>query len=236
MDIEISEPTGQYLPDQIVLLGDSIFDNAPYVNAGESVSEQLTDLIKAQARKTSGGVNSITTQVKLLAVDGNVMADLQSQIERANSKSHLSSQYAYLSCGGNDLLGYNATGLLEAKAYNIGDALNSLHQVRELFRQNYRKMLTVTLRAFPNLTVSTIYDAVPTLSKAETIALGLFNEIILREAAEHQVPVLDLRILCNEPDDYAPVSPIEPSKQGAGKIAQAIFDQYTQRKYNFHGV
>ncbi|MCE9830528.1 hypothetical protein [Vibrio diabolicus] len=46
MNIETSEPTGQYLPDQIVLLGDSIFDNAPYVNTGESVSEQLTGLSK----------------------------------------------------------------------------------------------------------------------------------------------------------------------------------------------
>jgi hypothetical protein len=236
MDIENSEPTGQYLPDQIVLLGDSIFDNAPYVNTGESVSEQLTGLIQTEAMKTVSGANSTTTRVELLAVDGHVMANLPGQIARARSKTHFNMQCAYLSCGGNDLLGYAASGLLDIGANNIGDALSSLHQVRECFRKEYRHVLAVALRKFPKLTVCTIYDAVPTLSKAETIALGLFNEVILKEAAEHRVPVLDLRILCNEPDDYAPISPIEPSKQGAGKIAQAIFNQYTQRKYNFHGV
>ena len=76
MDIEISEPTSQYLPDQIVLLGDSIFDNAPYVNTGESVSEQLTGLIQTEAMKTVSGANSTTTHVELLAVDGHVILNI----------------------------------------------------------------------------------------------------------------------------------------------------------------
>lgn len=235
MNIETSEPTDQYLPDQIILLGDSIFDNAPYVNTGESVSEQLTGLIQTEAMTTASNANP-TTHVELLAVDGHVMANLPGQIARARSKTHFNMQCAFLSCGGNDLLGYAASGLLDIEANNIGDALSSLHQVRECFRKEYRHVLAVALRKFPKLTVCAIYDAVPTLSKAEIIALGLFNEVILKEAAEHRVPVLDLRILCNEPDDYAPISPIEPSKQGAGKIAQAIFNQYKRRKYNFHGV
>lgn len=235
MNIETSEPTGQYLPDQIVLLGDSIFDNAPYVNTGESVAEQLTGLIQTEAMTTASNANP-TTHVELLAVDGHVMANLPDQIARARSKTHFNMQCAYLSCGGNDLLGYAAAGLLNIESTKIGDALGSLYQVRECFRQEYRHVLALALRKFPKLTVCTIYDAVPTLSKAETIALGLFNEVILKEAAELRVPVLDLRILCNEPDDYAPISPIEPSKQGAGKIAQAIFNQYKRRKYNFHGV
>lgn len=236
MKIEISEPTAQFLPNQIVLLGDSIFDNAPYVKAGESVSEQLTSLIQAEAAEKPAGINSTTTQVELLAVDGHVMANLPSQIERAKESRYFNLQPAFLSCGGNDLLGYAASGLLEIDANNIGNALDSLHQVREQFRQNYQQMLTKTLAKFPKLTICTVYDGVPTLSNAEKIAMGIFNEVILREAAECQLPVLDLRVICNEPEDYAPVSPIEPSKQGAAKIAQSIFNQYTQRRNNFQGV
>ncbi|CAM4206464.1 SGNH/GDSL hydrolase family protein [Vibrio neonatus] len=228
MNTGINEPTAKYLPDQIVLLGDSIFDNAPYVSAGESVSEQLASLIQTK--------DSTTSQVELLAVDGHVLADVPRQIALACSKTHFNLQCAYLSFGGNDLLSYAVSGLLEVKAKNVGDALDSLHQVREQFRQNYQHVLALAGRKFPKLTVCTVYDGIPTLSNAERISLGIFNEVILREATKRRFPVLDLRIICNEPDDYAPASPIEPSKKGAGKIAQAIFNQYTQRKNDFLGV
>jgi hypothetical protein len=34
--------------------------------------------------------------------------------------------------------------------------------------------------------------------------------------------LLDLRLICTEAADYAPVSPIEPSSRGGQKIAAAI--------------
>ncbi|WP_182988708.1 hypothetical protein [Massilia sp. Se16.2.3] len=37
-----------------------------------------------------------------------------------------------------------------------------------------------------------------------------------------RLPVLDLRLVCTDKADYASVSPIEPSAQGAFKIAAAI--------------
>lgn len=52
--------------------------------------------------------------------------------------------------------------------------------------------------------------------------MALFNEVILFEAARLQVPVIDLRVLCDSPADYSEVSPIEPSEQGCFKIAAAI--------------
>ena len=50
----------------------------------------------------------------------------------------------------------------------------------------------------------------------------MFNDVILREAAGHQLPVLDLRLVCTDAADYAAVSPIEPSAAGGAKIAAAI--------------
>jgi hypothetical protein len=44
--------------------------------------------------------------------------------------------------------------------------------------------------------------------------------VITRAAFTHDLPLLDLRLLCNEDADYA--NPIEPSVQGGRKIAGAI--------------
>jgi len=65
-------------------------------------------------------------------------------------------------------------------------------------------------------------DGVPRLEPGLRTALAPFNDVILREAAAHRLPVLDLRLVCDHPDDYAAVSPIEPSGSGGEKIAAAI--------------
>lgn len=46
--------------------------------------------------------------------------------------------------------------------------------------------------------------------------------MILREAVQRRLPVLDLRLVCAGRDDYASSSPIEPSAVGGYKIAAAI--------------
>ena len=232
MKYNANEKSGQYLPDQIVLLGDSIFDNAPYVASGDSVCEQLQEKFN-----NTSSFNSLTPQVELLAVDGNVMANIPSQILRAQPKGNYSQRYAFLSCAGNDLLGYNASGLLSAQADTVSGALETIYKVREHFRKSYKTMLNAAQQQFESLTICTVYDAVPNLSNAERVALGIFNEVILHEASERKLPVIDLRTLCIQAEDYAEVSPIEPSKQGAEKIAQAIFDQYTHYiNYNNRGI
>jgi hypothetical protein len=48
----------------------------------------------------------------------------------------------------------------------------------------------------------------------------MFNDVILRMAFEHHLSVIDLRLVCNEPSDYA--NPIEPSGSGGRKIAHSI--------------
>jgi hypothetical protein len=53
-------------------------------------------------------------------------------------------------------------------------------------------------------------------------ALAPFNDVILREAAERNLPVLDLRQVRADARDYATSSPIEPSTQGGRKIAAVI--------------
>ena len=64
---------------------------------------------------------------------------------------------------------------------------------------------------------STVYDAIPGLSPGQLAALACFNEVILFEAFRAGLPVVDLRIVCDDPSDYSSLSPIEPSEAGGAK-------------------
>jgi hypothetical protein len=60
----------------------------------------------------------------------------------------------------------------------------------------------------------------PRLQRLAVTALTLFNDPILREAARRGLPILDLRLICNDDRDFA--NPIEPSVQGGAKIAGVV--------------
>jgi hypothetical protein len=47
----------------------------------------------------------------------------------------------------------------------------------------------------------------------------VFNDCIIGEAFAAGIPLIDLRLVCNENADYA--NPIEPSVKGGEKIARA---------------
>ena len=57
----------------IVLLGDSIFDNADYVDAGDSVLDCLQGILPSDYKAT------------LLAVDGDITDDVYSQLDKLPS-------------------------------------------------------------------------------------------------------------------------------------------------------
>jgi hypothetical protein len=188
----------------VVLLGDSIFDNASYVPGKPPVIEQTR-------RTLPVGWNAT-----LLAVDGNVTADVPGQLKRLPADiTHL-----FVSAGGNDALG--ASGVLGEPACTVGDAMNVLDGVLAEFRDDYRRMLDTVLQAGKPTCVCTIYDSIPDLGRAEQAALTHFNDVILREAIRVGVLVIDLRQVCNQRDDYSSVSRIEPSVGGGAKIAAAI--------------
>ena len=189
----------------VVLLGDSIFDNARYVPGGPSVLEHLRRCLPRGWQAT------------LLAVDGAVVADVSDQLARLPADaSHL-----VVSAGGSDALGHSSL-ILREPAESFAEVLSRLADVRSEFQRDYRSMLQEVLGCGKPTAVCTVYDAIPGLSRAEHTGLCLFNDVILREAFRVGVPVIDLRLICNEASDYAPSSPIEPSAAGGGKIARAV--------------
>ena len=189
----------------VVLLGDSIFDNARYVPGGPSVIEHLRRGLPTHWTAT------------LLAIDGSTASGVSDQLRRLpDDATHL-----VVSAGGNDALEYSAM-IFHESADSFQEVMTRLGVIRGQFEQEYRAMLQAVLECDRPTILCTIYDAIPGLGPAERAGLCLFNDVISREAFRRGLPLIDLRLICNEPTDYAPSSPIEPSQAGGGKIARAI--------------
>lgn len=187
-----------------VLLGDSIFDNGAYVPGEPDVIAQLRTQLPSR------------WTASLLAVDGDTTADIPRQLTNLpDDATHL-----FISIGGNDAIGN--LDRLKAPASSVLGALDYLAVLRHDFQRAYRHALTQALSTGRHVTVCTIYDAVPGLTRGLHAALCLYNDVILREAALAGVPVIDLRHICTEPGDYSAISPIEPSYAGGMKIAARI--------------
>jgi lysophospholipase L1-like esterase len=191
--------------NHIVLLGDSIFDNAAYVAGGQDVVRQLRDILPSGWRAT------------LNALDGAVIADLPQQLQKLpGDASHL-----VVSVGGNDALG--DAGLLDRKVASMAEALELITGVRERFRSAYARMLDQVLQRRLPLAVCTIYEArfpEPVTRRLAATALTALNDAITREAFVRNIDCIDLRIICDDDRDFA--NPIEPSVHGGAKMAGAI--------------
>jgi hypothetical protein len=189
----------------VVLLGDSIFDNAAYTTGGPDVITQLSQLLPDGWRAS------------LLAVDGHRTEDVARQIARLpREATHL-----VLSVGGNDALSH--ISILDQPAVSSSQVLGLLADVRDDFEQRYRKLVTALVKRELPLVICTIYNGnFPDahFQRLASTALCVFNDVILRVAFERVLGVIDLRLVCNEPADYA--NPIEPSERGGAKIARAI--------------
>jgi hypothetical protein len=197
----------------VVLLGDSIFDNARYVPDRPPVIDQLRRALPRGWRAS------------LLAVDGHITEDVRNQLKDLPADaSHL-----VVSAGGNDALGESS--ILSEAACTVGDALSLIHDVLTRFRHSYRAMLQALSAVGKPTAVCTVYDAIPGLGPAEQAALGVFNEVILREAFLAGLPVIDLRLVCDRASDYSHVSPIEPSVVGGAKIVGVITEIVTTHDF-----
>ena len=189
----------------IVLLGDSIFDNAAYTGGAPDVIRQVRQRLLHGSKAT------------LRAVDGGTTGDVREQLR------HLPADATHLivSAGGNDALGY--IDFLGAPAQSTAEALLGLSDIAAEFERGYRVMLNAVLAYGLPTAICTIYYPRfpdPDLQKIAVTALTVFNDCIIRAAFIHRIPLLDLRLICTEEGDYA--DPIEPSAQGGEKIASAI--------------
>jgi lysophospholipase L1-like esterase len=189
----------------LVLLGDSIFDNQSYVRGGLDVSSLLRRQIPDQWK------------VSLRAIDGSVVENVREQLSALpGDATHL-----FISVGGNNAI-LNAD-VLQMRVSSSAEVFNRLADLANTFEHHYRDMLRAILSLNKPTTVCTIYYPCIPDKFAQRIALAAlptFNDIIIKQAILSGVPLIDLRLVCNEDADYA--NEIEPSEAGGKKIAESI--------------
>ena len=189
----------------VILLGDSVFDNAAYIGRDPDVRRQLEDLLPEGSHVT------------LAARDGAVITDIASQLQSLpRDASHL-----IVSIGGNDAL--LASGVLDERATSVADALEKLAAIADRFSGDYSAMLGRALAGALPTAVCTIYEPrfpQPARRRVAATALTLLNDRITREAFSRGLTLIDLRLICDRDEDFA--NEIEPSARGGAKIARAI--------------
>jgi lysophospholipase L1-like esterase len=190
----------------LVLLGDSTIDNQNYTKGELSVEGHLR-------RSTLAGT------ITRLATDGHTTSHIPEQLEHLpDDATHL-----VLSVGGNDAL--MNINILERPALDVWDAVRSISDIINVFKKNYRKCLDEVLSHSLPTVVCTIYNGAfesVQEQKVMTTMARLFNDVIIQCANDSDCPVIDLRTICTEREDY--FNPIEPSAIGGEKIAKAIID------------
>jgi hypothetical protein len=199
----------------VVLLGDSIFDNKAYVGNGPDVINQLRSKLP------------VVWNASLRAVDGNVTTNISRQLEQLpGDATHL-----VVSIGGNDAI--NSADVLQRKATSTAEVIFQLAAIADQFEYDYQTMLRGILNRNLPTAVCTIYYPrmpEPEVQRLSVTALTVFNDCIIRAAVTMGLPLLDLRLICNEDADYA--NPIEPSVQGGDKISAAIVRLLSEHDFN----
>ena len=199
----------------LALLGDSILDNGAYTEGGPDVITHVRDMLPAGWRAT------------LLALDGSLIGDLDGQL----SSLPPDTTHVVVSIGGNNVL--MNLDILRFRVRSEPQALMKLGQRVAVFERAYRTAIKRVVSLGKELSVCTVYNAnLDTKAGAEALGfsteeaaaalviLTAFNEAILRVAFEARLRVIELRLVCTEPADYA--NTIEPSVRGGEKIARAI--------------
>ncbi len=192
----------------IVLLGDSIFDNKTYV--GENGKDVVTHLRESLPNDW---------QATLRAIDGSIIENVLGQLfDAPPDATHL-----IVSVGGNNAI-MNAD-VLQMKAENSAEVLSEIAGRCETFETHYKEMLRSVLAKNLPTAVCTVYfpnfpEAI--FQRLAVTALSAFNDVIIRHAIINGLPIIDLRFICSETDDYA--NAIEPSDKGGRKIAAKILE------------
>jgi len=188
----------------VAILGDSIFDNKAYVGGAPDVRAQVQAMLPE-------------FEVSSAARDGAVIADVASQL----SQLPRTTTHMVVSIGGNDAI--RASGVIDENAITVFSALEKVAAVAEGFAQSYAGMVRLLSERSIPIALCTIYDPrFPDLGRrrVSTTALTVLNDAITRQAFGARASLIDLRLICNQDEDFA--NAIEPSVVGGGKIARAI--------------
>ena len=189
----------------VVLVGDSILDNAAYTRGGPDVVSQVRERLPSGWKAT------------LLAIDGSTTDHIETQLSRLpKDATHL-----VLSVGGNNAL--MQLSILESPVSSMAESIETIARMASDFEASYRAVVGACLETRLPVALCTVYNGYfddRSFQRIASTTLTVFNDAIIRVAIENSLSVIDLRSVCVNAEDYA--NPIEPSSVGGAKIAQVI--------------
>jgi len=121
------------------------------------------------------------------------------------------------------------SGLLKGRAQSIQDALDTLAAAADEFESMFARLIAAATEAGVPTIVCTLVPARYVESSQERVAataLAIFNDRILRRATAARLSIVELRLVCDEDNDYASETLL--SHAGVRKVANvarsALYD------------
>lgn len=145
------------------------------------------------------------------------------KIERAGTSLALppDATHALIFIEGNHAI--EQSGLLDARPDAFGQTLDELTRAADEFEHTLERLIHVAQAARLVIMVCTMFAPNykdPARQRAACAALAVFNDRVTKRAAEARVSLIDLRLTCNEPEDYD--KPTQLSQSGLQKAANVI--------------
>ena len=179
----------------VILMGDSVLNNANYVPEGKSVF----DILKS---KLSNSLN--------VSKDGATISDLYGQLDKIPIKLNNEETYIFISAGGNDIL-------------NKGSSLSNA-DIRKLFNSymDFLKALRIKLGS-AKINIMNLYLPVNPRYQSYKESIDQWNQLIDENSSKigEMYNVVDLYSLLTTPEDF--IYDIEPSESASEKIANLIY-------------
>lgn len=223
-----SNKLNENFKEHIILLGDSILDNANYVKFNTisdlCVTEQFQDTI---AKK------NLEYKVSNLAIDGYTTDDILDN--KIINKIPKNATYILLSIGGNDGL-MSLNELNNPKMLLPWNFINLLLQTKNKFKIKYNTILKNINKLHPNCKIicMTIYYPIfyhsILLQIISNIGVNIMSNVIINETSKYNIPIIDIRKVFDKWQDYA--NSIEPGIPGGDKIVNNTLNIID--KYNFN--
>lgn len=180
----------------IILMGDSILNNANYVPEGTSVYAFLK-------QKVSNVIN--------VAKDGATINDLYTQLDKIPIELNNSQTYIFISAGGNNILSNSTTKL-------------NKDQIIQLFN-TYIDFLKALRAKLSNVNINILNLYLPTNPRYQSYKSSVDQWNLLLKEYSNKIGetynILDLHTLLTSPEDF--IYDIEPSKTASDKIAYLIY-------------
>ena len=190
--------------NSLLLIGDSILDNAPYARPAPDTATHLRHLLPGWS-------------VRLVARDGAMMHHVLEQLRGLDRRTTA----AVLSIGGNDAAQH--IGLLDQPRLGSTEVLGQLLDIAESFAKRYEALARAVADRAERTILCTIYEVQlqpARYAQLARIPLAVLNDRIVRIGTSLGMEILELRTVCTKPGDF--VLEIEPSATGARKIAEAV--------------